>query len=426
MILALDLGSTRFKAALYDEALREVATGSAPIPHTFGEAGLVEIAAADAVVACAAAVRECLAAGKTPAVRALAITSQAQTFTILDGAGTPQIPFVSWQDVRGGTAVAALAQTPGFAEFAEHSSFSEILGALQVAQLRRLGKEMLGCLASPQHVVHLPSYLVELLTGENVIDDNLAAMSGMYSLRLRAWWPAALAATGLAAEQLSRVVPAGSIAARTGAGAAACGLPPGVPVIFAGNDQTAGAYGAEVHRDDSLLVTLGTAHVAYRACAAEPRPAPGLVRGPYPGGRWYCLAVGSCGGNLVNWARTVLAGCGTDAEFLALAATAPAGCRGLVFEPDAPEGRGAWRNIGLHHGPAEFARAVLEALCRRMGELARRVSVGAGPARVQLAGGAAESALWREVLAQELGVAVERTTAGPLLGAARMAREAGH
>jgi sugar (pentulose or hexulose) kinase len=85
MILAIDLGSTSFKAALFDRHLRPRACGSARLVHHFGRGGCVEIA----VPAVHAALRGALAAVRANerSIRLIALTSQAQTFTLVDAAG---------------------------------------------------------------------------------------------------------------------------------------------------------------------------------------------------------------------------------------------------------------------------------------------------------------------------------------------------
>jgi sugar (pentulose or hexulose) kinase len=428
MILALDLGSTSFKAAVYDDALREVGRGGQPVAHDFLPGNRVELPVAVAEEAFRGAIAEALAAAaiKPEALRALALDSQAQTFTVQDAAGRARLPFLSWQDGRAVAAAAALAARPELAGVAEHGSFAQFLPALQVAMLHHvLGERPAGWLTASDRVLHLPSWFVQRLSGEAVVDDNLAAMSGLYSLRLGAWWPAALAAVGVAREQLARVVPIGSVAARVGAGGADWGLPAGLPIVLAGNDQTAGGYGAEVAQRQAPLITLGTCQVAYIA-GANLRPAgPVLVRGPYPGGLTYCLVADSVGGSVINWAKTVIPGATTDDAFFALAEQAAPGCHGLVFDADLASSVGAWRQLGFHHQPADLARAVVEGLSRRLAGLIGALRLEPPPRQYLVAGGGSKSVLWRTILAQELGGAeLVPTAANPLLGAARLAREA--
>ncbi|MCX7428644.1 MAG: FGGY-family carbohydrate kinase [Planctomycetia bacterium] len=424
MILALDLGSTALKAAVFDPALRQRAAASCPLEYRFAPGGRVELDADAVIAAVQQVLRGAIDRAGVPveAIRALAITSQAQTFTVVDSRGEPRIPLISWQDTRAGETLKELTGDPAFADFARHASFGQPLDALQVCQIRHLQRTRPGLIEPADQVLKLPALLVRRLTGAAVIDRNLAAMSGLYSLVLEDWWPAALAVCGLQPGQLPTLVPIGVIAAKTDAHAADLGLPPGVPVVLAGNDQTAGAFGARLDEQGGLLITLGTAQVAY-ACHAVLAPAdPAVIRGPYPGGLYYRMAADSCGGSIINWAKTVLAGCETDEAFFAAAGRAEPGCGGLAFEAELPSGHGAWRNIGFEHRPAEFARAVVECLAGCMARMIAALDVDLTKTKVLAAGGGSRSEVWVSILSEKLGRPILATEADPAAGAARMAK----
>ena len=123
-----------------------------------------------------------------------------------------------------------------------------------------------------------------------------------------------------------------------------------------------------------------------------------------------------CGGNWISWALANLRNCATPDEFFAAAAQAPKGCCGLEFDP----GTGTWRGLGLHHNTADLARSILEGLCRQLAGQVRQLTRRRRD-RIWVAGGGAQRALWRNMLARELGQPVQRCSASPLLGAARMA-----
>lgn len=400
MILAIDFGSTSFKAGLFDRRLRLIWERRAPLRYRFGAGGRVELDVAEVE----AAVRQIVPRRRS--LSAVAVTSQAQTFTVVDREGRARRPFVSWQDQRATREAERLRRV--LPRFATHCSFADMLPALQICQIAHRP------LQRDETALLLPSYFVRRWTGESVTDDNLAAMSGLYSLQERNWWERALRAVGLRPSQLPRVVPIGEVAGVTIDNE--FGLPRGVPVVLAGNDQTAGAYGARLDETGATLITLGTAQVVYQCVRRLPAARAGLIRGPYPGGRYYRMAADSWGGNLVNWAETVLAGCATDEDFFAQAARAPAGCRGLVFDPD----RGEWRGLGLQHTTADLARSVLEALCARMVRLVRQGGFTTSRKFV-VAGGGGSQPLWRVILAAELGASLRPTRANPLWGAARLA-----
>ena len=423
MILALDLGSTRFKAGVFDRALALRGAGSSPLQHDHAPGGRVELDAEHVTSAIRQAIRGAIREAGVPpeAIRALAVTSQAQTFTVVDEAGTVKTPFISWQDTRAEDAYQSLRKDPALADFGEHSSFGEVLDVLQICQIKQMQTASSGMISARDRVLNLPTYFVHSCTGEAIIDDNLAAMSGLYSLVLKDWWPSALQACRLSREQLPKLIPVGSVGSHTNRDAREFGLPHGIPVILAGNDQTAGAFGAELHRREALLITLGTAQVAYACTKVVVASAPALVRGPYPGRLHYRMAADACGGGLINWARTILSGCETDAAFFAQVNSAEPGCRGLVFDAELPAGRGAWHHIALHHTPAQFARSIVESLVKRMGAMVQRLNVERPGDEILVAGGGSRSATWVELLSEELGVPLTVTEADPLRGAARMA-----
>ena len=428
MILAVDLGSTRFKAGVFDLDLSLCGAGSHLLAHQFSAGGRVEIEVDEVTGAFRRAVQEALsnAQVQTENLEVIAITSQAQTFTVLDPSGQEKTPFISWQDTRAHETCEMLKQDRRLDDFGEHGSFGELLSVQMICQIAHLQTTHPGFLAAEDWVLHLPAFLVYQLTGEPVLDANLAAMCGLYSLQLHDWWSAALEVCHLRPEQLGRLVPIGALAGRTGPAARRFGLSPGIPVILAGNDQTAGAYGAQLHKKRGLLITLGTAQVAY-VCSSEPYPPDaGLCRGPYPGGLHYRLAADSCGGAVINWAQRILAGCGSDEDFFAEADKANSGCQGLRFDADLSGGAGAWSPIGLHHTRADFARSVVESLSRRMAGMIERLGVDLAGVNLLATGGGSHCPTWVRIQSEALGVPIASAEANPLNGAARMAAVARH
>jgi xylulokinase len=458
VILAVDLGSTSFKAGVFDDSFARRSAGRAELTHVHSPGGGVELDVTEVESAFAGAIRAALAGIDAGELRAVALTSQAQTFTVLDPGGRARDPFISWQDTSAEESLARLGSELPMNEFAEHCSFARPIPALQVCHLRK----MRGSVGADERVVSLPTYFTlklggELavddnlaamgglyftlkLGGELAVDDNLAAMGGLYSMREGRWWPAALEACGLSEDQLPRVLPIGSVAGRTGEGAEHLGIPRGLPLVLAGNDQTAGAYGAGVHLGERVLVTLGTAHVAYtldarcgirdagsshssEAQSAIQDPESEIVRGPYPGGRGYVMIASGAGGNLVNWARELL-GCAGDDEFFALARDGEPAAKGLSFEVDVFTATASWRGLELGTTRADLARSVLETLADGAAEMLGALAPEPSGVELLVAGGGSRQALWLELIGARLGSELRAVDADPLLGAAMMGRAA--
>lgn len=425
MILGIDLGSTVFKAEVFDAALRSVGRGAAYVVYAPADGNRVEMPVTENEAALRDAVTDALrSAGCPPArLRAIAFASQAQTFTVRTPDGRAKFPFLSWRDTRCEDHNLAAQALP---DFATHCSVADCVPELTVAKLAFLRKQASKALvASDDLVLWLPTWFVMELTGQAVVDANLAAMGGLFSMARDGWWADALELCGLRPSNLPALVPLGAVAGTTTRTAAKYGLPEGIPVVLAGNDQTAGAYGAAIHEKGAVLVSLGTAQVAYTSLSAMPAPVSGLIRGPYPGGRFYQLGADSFGACTVNWARTVLSGCESERDFDRAAASAPADCHGVRFLADGPAGTGRW--TGLDHPEAtaaDQARAVLVTLTGRLGALLDRMKVDVRKHPVLLSGGGSESEPWRACLHEQLQLDFARVqAASPPLGAARMARD---
>ncbi len=421
MILAVDLGSSSFKAAVFDGRLRAHGRGTAELEYRFGEPGIVELPVDRVLNAFRNAVGRALAdwdgaRGKPDAV---VLTSQAQTFCVVSAGGEARIPFLSWMDSRPPPGLVDLA------DFGLHTGVAECLPILLVSKLKYLqASRQEGFVRPGDAVAPLPTFLAWKMTGRSAIDVNLAAMTGLYSLVRNAWWRPALDLCGIDESNLPEVVPLGHVLGSTTRHATDLGLPAGVPVVLAGNDQTAGAWGAELDRTGAVLLTLGTAQVAYVCLPGLPAPAAGTMRGPYGRNLFYRLAADECGGTTIRHVLEAGPGWWTDEEdFMASAASAPPGCHGLVFEADPRTGGGTWGSAGTKGARSDHARAVLECLARRLRERIGRLDVDIRERPVFVAGGGTRSRPWVEILSVILEVDLVPVEVSPLEGAARIAFE---
>jgi len=424
MILGIDLGSTVFKANLFDRDMVMRGRGTAPVVYAPCKEGRVEMPVSETESALRAAIDGALGSASVKAgdLDAIAVTSQAQTFTVLAAGGAARMPFVSWRDARAESSPNAAATLP---DFDQHCSVCEFMPLLMVAKLAWLREQSeIRSIGADELVLMLPTWFILQMTGNAVVDTNLAAMSGLYSLREGDWWDEALRVCGIRACNLPALAGLGSVAGSTVKSAERYGLPPGIPVVLAGNDQTAGAYGAGIHDQDALLITLGTAQVAYVACPRVPPPAPGVIRGPYPGGLGYQLVADDHGAGTVHWARTVLDGCGSESLFERAASRGAADCGGVRFIADGPAGSGRWVEDTQRATEADKARAVLLCLVERLAAMLGRLQPTVSEKRLLVAGGGSNSEVWLDCLRQQLGKSLHRIeAASPARGAAHLALE---
>lgn len=420
MILAIDCGSTNHKVALFDEQLHRVAAVSRLVTYTVRSAERVEFDPENIWLDTVKMIREvCQSANiRSRDIKTIALTSQANTFTLLNEAGEAIIPFISWLDKRATAESAELTRLLG-ADFHRHCSFAEPSAQLQISKLLWLTRnqtQLTSAATKDPRVMSLPTFLAWRLAGLHCTDTNLAAMSGLYSLQQQDWWGDALWVCGWMTNVCGRIVaPGAKISAKR-----ACvelDFSPQLQITFAGNDQTSGAFANNI-RDGGLVLTLGTALVAYRFAGEQPRPYPAVGWwGIFPGGGFYELMARNEGCAALDWAVEQMLP-GNEAEFFRLATTAPLGS--AMFFPQLMHTPKAW-NGGADM--AAKARAVLEGISFSLRELVEGMDKNRGAQEpVSVIGGGSANPFWLAMVANVLNRPVRRGYGDNLLGAAMMAR----
>lgn len=408
-ILAIDLGTTCFKAALFDKSLLRVATSKHYLTYISNDSK-VELAVSEVRLACRNIIRGLLKSTniKGHEIRAVGITGQAQTFLLAEK-GEPVMDFISWKDSRG-----SISGEVDVVDFQHHSSYFSLLPGLQISHLIRLSDSNL--IKPSYDVVSLPSFLIWELCGKLVSDHNLAAMSGMYSLEQGDWHVGYLKRCGLHKGQMGVIIPVGAKAGNTGKSSTAYGLIHGIPIYSCGNDQTSGAFGANL-TEDAMLMTLGSAQVLYQVTDQMPDPQPGLTRGLYPGGRHYRL-VRSNGGRLISRVVELKEGINNYDDFFDKASVGKADPN---FQVDETTGEIFY---GRDSSPEDIAFSCLLYLCETMKGMYENLTAINGETQIVLvAGGGARNKVWLDMLKELLDLEFILIEADPLDGAARMTDE---
>ncbi len=296
--------------------------------------------------------------------------------------------------------------------------------------------------------VMLPKDYVRFrMTGEIATDVGDASGTLLWDVDTRDWHAGMVERVGIEPAWLPRAAessaPAGAV---TDAAAEALGLRAGTPVMAGSGDNQCGAIGAGIVETGQVIATLGTSGVVY-AHADAPRKDIGVSEGVAGRLHTMCSATGSAehvGGWCVTgcmlsaagslqWAREALFPQASYDELMAEAAAVSPGCEGLVFLPyltgercpyPDPLARGGWIGLTSRHTRGHLVRAVVEGVTFGMGQMLDLMrGIGIEPSRARIGGGGARSVLWRQMVADVLGVpvALPNTAEGPAYGAAIMA-----
>ncbi len=276
---------------------------------------------------------------------AIGITGQGDGLWLLDGAGAPVRPAISWMDGRAGALVSGWFADGTFDALYRRTGNAPFPGA-GAPLLATLEREEPGVLDRAATAAHCEDVVMQRLTGLRATDLSDASTSS--STRPRASATASsLALLGL--EHRAGLLPPlpadGALprAALTAAAASAAGLPAGLPVVAAPYDLPASALGAGVEAvGDGLLIagtTLACEVVTDRLAHERGEPAGQTLCLADPDQRWLRAMPAMTGTAALDWA---LAFAGeTHARLGALLAASPPGARGGARAAAAGAGRRA-------------------------------------------------------------------------------------
>ncbi len=369
-------------------------------------------------------------------ILSVGLTGQMHGLVLLDKEGQVLRPAMLWNDQRTGAECDQIRDRIGRDRLLAMTGNDAVTG-LTLPKLLWVAKHEPDVYARVAKVLLPKDYVRYRLTGEYATDKAGAAGTLMVDLSTRDWSSQILDAFSIPRTWLPETfegpVPTGAVSEE---GARATGLAPGTPVVAGAGDQAAQAVGVGAVLPRDVAVTIGTSGVVF--CSTDrPRVDPeGRLQAfchAIPD-QWHLMGVMLSAAGSLRWLRDVIA---SDVEFGALAdasADVPPGASGLLFLPYLsgermpyadPLMRGGFVGLTTRHTRAHLTRAVLEGVCFGLRDgLELLGGLCSSPIEeVRVSGGGAKSPVWRQILADVLGVRVVRVTSeeGAAHGAALLA-----
>lgn len=436
-ILAIDQGTTRTKALIFDGQARCLAESASEVPLTYPQPGWVEQDPRDllqSVVENASAVLTKISAQ----ILAFGLSNQGETVMIWDRrSGQPLYNAISWQDRRtddfcdqltrseGGQLIqerTGLPIDPYFSATKLHWLLNNVAG---VRELVERGELLAGT---------TDAWLLWCLTGEHRTDDTTASRTMLYNPRTRNWDQEVLDLLQIPRAILPTIQPSCSLFGTIRADLIGKAMPVSASLV----DQQAALFGQACYAPNDVKVTYGTgAFILLNTGNEIPTSRYGLV----PTVAWsfgdnvtYALDGGIyVAGAAVQWLRDGLGIIQSVEETTDLAMSVPDS--GGVFFVPALTGLAApyWDSyargtiVGLTRGTtrAHLVRATLEGIALNTRDVLSAMEQDTGrPIRsIKVDGGASSNSFLMQALADITGVevhvaAVRETTA---FGAALMA-----
>jgi sugar (pentulose or hexulose) kinase len=408
--LGIDVGTSVAKLALFTADGDIVTTASRPVPLQHPAPGQVE---QDPELVYAA-VRELVGQVASYDVELIAVTGQGDGCWLLDGAGRPTRPAISWLDGRA-AGILRDWERDGITDAMYAIGGNALFPGAQAPILRWLQEHAPDELDRSSTAAYCKDMIFQRLTGVRATDSSDASVPfgdghGEYSAE-------ALRLCGLEhrAGLLAPVVtplPIGELSAGIGAG---MGTVAGTPVVSGPFDMPSCSTGGGVRELGDGLLTIGTtlsSQVLVDRIDTGGEPA-GMHLATAEPDRWIRVMAAMAGTASLDWTLALL-GMRHDQLGDALAATTP-GAGGVTALPYlAPSGerapfvdpaaRGQFDGLALTTTREDLVRA----LCEGLGYAARQCLEAAGlTGRLVVCGGGTRSLPWLRVFASVLGRPLE-------------------
>ncbi len=447
-LLGIDIGTSGTKTLLCTDDGTVVATATAPHPISSPRPGWSEQDPADWWAAVVAATRAVMRRAKLrPAdVGGVGLSGQMHGSVFLAGGTRPLRPAILWNDQRTGEQCAEIESRAGGRPRLIEMVGNPALTGFTAPKVLWVRQHEPRVYARAKHVLLPKDYVRLCLTGEYATEVSDASGTLLLDVANRRWSDELLGLLQIDKSLLPAVSESPEVTGRlTAAAAKELGLAAGTPVVGGAGDNAAGAVGNGVVTAGLVSAILGTSGVVFAHSDTPVRDPLGRVHTMCHAvpGKWCVFGCMLSAGGSFQWFRNTL-GTGETAvdkrskvdpyELLtAEAATAPAGCEGLLFlpyltgercpHPD-PLARGGWVGVTARTTRAMLIRSLLEGVTFGMRDALEIIrGMGIAPAQVRATGGGARSDFWRHLQADVYNAPVVLTNAaeGPAYGAALLA-----
>lgn len=302
-------------------------------------------------------------------------------------------------------------------------------------------------------ILNPKDYIRFRLSSEYITEVSDASGTGLFDIKNRRWSAQLIEKIGLDIHMLPKVVESTEEAGRVSRQAEKeTGIPAGTIIAGGGGDAVISTTGLGLIQPGRVGITLGTSGVVAMGLPNYMENPKGILQVSCNNapGTYHVMGVTLAAAGSYQWFRNALGQLETElgkalqkSAFALLDAQAmetPPCADGLIFLPyltgerapiNDPNSTGAFLGITSRHGKGHFARAVMEGVAfslRQVNDLIMSVQHDVRPNEIVLAGGGANSRIWRQIFADLFDLPVRTvygSAEGGSFGAALVAGVAG-
>ncbi len=431
LLLAIDIGTSSCKVAVFDRRGRVIASATAAYGVAYPHPGWAQQDPDDWWAGVCRALQVLWERVSPCDIAAVGVDGQSWSAIALDAAGQVLCPTPIWMDTRAEAECERACREVGAARLFAVSG-NALSPTYTTGKVLWMAAHRPQMLEQTAHILQSNGYTVYRLTGAITQDISQGYGWACFDMKKRTWDYDLACALGIPTRLLPPIVRPDEVVGRVTAEAAALtGLVAGTPVVAGGLDAACATLGAGVIHPGQTQEQGGQAggmSICLDAVRADPR----LILSPHVvPGRWLLQGGTTGGGGVMRWLerelgayeRQCAAALGRSSmdQLCDLAAALPAGSEGLLFLPYMagertplwdPDAKGVFYGLDFSKTRGHMIRAALEGVAyslRHNLEVAREAGVTVG--ELWATGGAAGSPLWTQIKADVTGCPIVVPTA---------------
>ena len=446
-LLGIDIGTSSTKTVLFNINGEAISSAMDVYPLYQPKNGWAEQDADDWWNAVITSVKEAVTKAKINPkdIKGIGLSGQMHGLVMLGKDNKPLRRSIIWCDQRTSLECEQITSLVGAEKLIEITANPALTGftASKIMWVKNNEPEIYG---KCEKILLPKDYIRFKLTGKFATEVSDASGMQLLDVTKRQWSGYVLDKLGINIDLLGKVYESPEITGLvTKEAAELCGLCEGIPVVGGAGDQAASAIGNGIVKEGVVSATIGTSGVVFahlNNIAIDKKGRVHTFCHAVPGA-WHVMGVTQGAGlsykwfrdNFMNSEKFTAEQLDTDPNIIIdkIAESSPAGANGLIYLPylmgertphlDA-DCRGVFFGLSGMHTKKDMLRSVLEGVVFSMNDCLGIIrEMGTSPSFVYAAGGGANSPLWRQMMADIMGIeiAVNNSRESGALGVAILA-----
>lgn len=262
-IIGLDIGTTNWKASLFDAKGREVFSTKTPtITHRDKEGDYYDPEELYKKV--------CLFINKLVSfvkdkysIKAISIASMGEAGVLIDEKGESLYPIITWYDKRTEKQIEWIKKNIGQNEINKITGL-EIAHIYSLCKLLWLRENKQKIFKRAKKWLCIPDYIIFRLTDEYAMDYSIASRTMLFDIYKKTWSKEIMNLTSISERILPSLFPSGSAVGNiTDKSSRETGLAKGTCVVTGGHDHVCGAFAVGCISPGIILDSIGTAESTF-------------------------------------------------------------------------------------------------------------------------------------------------------------------